>query len=424
MTLTCRNLLRVPYANRMELVTGETGLGNVVLRTHILEIAEYMDFVQKGDFIITIGYVLKNDKAKWQDFIYQLSVKEVAGLAIDTERLDDSTVELIKNTCIECECPLFIMPVEMRIPDLQESISRILYEESMKSMLAEKFFLELMYNNAPVSQSKMKRAEKYGFDNKSYYYFIDIELCFEKCFDLQDKSKIKQTYKGISGDIYTIYEENPIEQIKTILYGGLNETNAKNYIIVNGENISVLASNNPENIKDIVEKIQIELGELEIEYKIGISSKNIGIDNMNICYEQSVFARKGCSTINSAMYFENFGIEAMIHNSSDDSLLDAICESILGSVLNMEDKDKREEILETLDRFMEHNCNYDETAEILYCHSNTVRNRISDIEKRLGISHTNFNDMFNIKLAMAIYHRDRNTSYMTGRERIFYNDLP
>lgn len=402
MALTCRNLLKVPYANKMELVTGEVGLGNIILRTHVLEILGYMDFVQKGDLIITIGYVLNNDKEKWQEFIYQLSVKEVAGLAIDTERLDKDTLKLIRDVCIECECPLFIMPVEMRTPDLQESISRVLYEESMKSMMAEKFFLELMYNNSPISQSKMKRAEKYGFDFELYYYFIDIELCFEKGFDLQDKGK--QTYKGISGDIYTIYEENPIEQIKTILYGCVNEVKSRTYIIVNGEKLTLLISPRPMKIQDIVNNICRELKELNIEYKIGISSKTMGLEGMSTCYEQAVFARKGCNQINSAVYFENFGIEAIIHNSGTNSLLEAICESILGPVLNMKDKPKKEEIIETLSRFIENNCNYDETAAVLYCHSNTVRNRISDIEKRLGISHTNFNDMFNIKLALAIYN--------------------
>ena len=62
MALVCRNLLKVPYANKMELVTGEVGLGNIILRTHVVEIADYIDFVQKGDLIITIGYVLLNNK--------------------------------------------------------------------------------------------------------------------------------------------------------------------------------------------------------------------------------------------------------------------------------------------------------------------------------------------------------------------------
>lgn len=57
MSLTCRNLLKIPYGNKLELAAGEEGLGNIVLSSHVLEILEYMDFVQKGDLIITLGYV-------------------------------------------------------------------------------------------------------------------------------------------------------------------------------------------------------------------------------------------------------------------------------------------------------------------------------------------------------------------------------
>lgn len=407
MALTCKNLLKIPYANKMEFVAGEDGLGGVIQRTHILEIIEYMDFVQKGDFIITLGYVLKNDKERWKEFLNLLFEREIAALAIDTERLETDTVKMIRELCEKNACPLFIIPVEMRIPDLQESISKVLHEESMKSMLAEKFFLELMYNNSLVSNSKIKKAEKYGFDMNRMYYFVDIELVADRDLDLQDGSKIKQTYKGITGDIYTIYDENPVEQLKTILYGCIGGKDVGNYIIANGEKLTVLVSPHPAMIQNVVDSICTELNELEIEYKIGVSTKTKGLENMNICYEQAVFARRRCDENSHVKYFETFGIEAIIHDSTDTQLLTSICESFLGAVLAIEDEAKREEIFNTLNEFIRHNCSYDETAEVLYCHSNTVRNRISDIEKRLGISHTNLNDMFNIKLALAIYQNNR-----------------
>lgn len=406
MSLTCRSLLKIPYASQMELATGEEGLGNVILRTHVLEILGYIDFVQKGDLIITIGYVLKNDKEKWREFIYELNEKEIAGLAIDVERLHTDTVEWIQSLCTECGCPLFIMPVEMRTPDLQESISRVLFEESMKFMMAEKFFLELMFNNTPISPGKLKRAEKYGFDFEKQYYLADIALCMEKGMDLQDKSKVKQTYRGISGDVYMIYDEAPVEQIKTILYGCVNGLETRPHIIVNGEHLILLVSPDNMDIRNLIRNICDELEELDMEYKIGVSSRIMGIENIHTGYEQAVFAGRRCNQINSVGFFETFGIEAIIHNSPDKELLQAICESILGPILKMKDESKKEEILETLHQFIEHNCNYEETAEVLYCHSNTVRNRISDIEKRLGISRTNFKDMFHITLALAILNND------------------
>lgn len=411
MALVCRNLLKVPYANKMELVTGEVGLGNIILRTHVVEIADYIDFVQKGDLIITIGYVLLNNKDKWEEFIYQLCEKEIAAIAIDVERLHKDTVELIKRTCIECECPLFIMPVEMRTPDLQDSISRLIYEEKLKSTMAEQFFLELMYSNVPISLNKIKKAERYGFDSLAEYYFIDIKLNLDKNADIKTDSKCQQIYTGISGNTYTIFEENPIEQIKSILYGCIDVTDRKSYIIENGDNLTVLVSPEPFGINDMAEKIFKELRELDIEYIAGVSSKVIGLSDIYTCYEQALFSRKENKDINTCLFFEEFGIEAIIHNSVDITLLEAVCENILGPVFNISDEEKKNEIINTLSKYIENNCSYEETAKVLFCHSNTVRNRISDIETRLKIDHTKFNDMFNVKLALEIYKNINNKQY-------------
>lgn len=401
MALTCRNLLKVPFANRMELVAGESGLSNIITNTHVLEIPEYVDFLKAGEFVISIGYLLGNDKRKWEDFIYRICEKRIAGIAIDAERLNPDTLECIKKACNECECPLFIVPVEMRFPDLQESIFSVLHEESMKTEMAEKFIMGLMYDNSPITQSKIRKAEKYGYHLSEYYFFVDIKLKLQKDFVIEDESKKRQTYTGVSGDIYTIYDENPFEQIKKILYQRMQELGINVYIISNGDKISLLVEATNGEISQALSVVCAQLKEREIDYRIGVSSKVKGLEALYLYYEQAVFARKNCDKEHPIQYYDSLGIEAIIHNHTNTELLGAVCENILRPILEL-NAPKRDEMLETLDCFLKNDCNYEKTAQAMFCHGNTIRNRVADIEKRLQISHTSFQDMFNVKLALTI----------------------
>ena len=401
MALTCRNLTKIQYGNLLELVAGEEGLNNIILSSHVLEIIEYMDFVKKGDLIITLGYVLQNDKEKWKEFIYKLCEKESAGIIIDRERLENDTIEIIKNVCNQCDFPLFVMPVEMRMPNLQDSISAVIYEEGMKGMLAEKFFLEIMYSNMPVSLSKIKKAEKYGFDVSAKYCFIDVECKIDKNIKSMDFGEEKKIYRGLKGATYTIYDENVNEYIREKLNDCIKEYSDNYYIIVNGEKHTILLNSDNNRTEKILYRIKDTLSRQEILYRIGISCSFRGVENINKCYEQAVFARHRCD-YNEEKYYENYGIDAIIHSSTDYELLKSIRDNFLGTILEINEEIKRVEMLRTLEEFIKHNCNYEDTAKVLYCHSNTVRNRISDIEKRLGIDHSSYNDIFNIRLALGI----------------------
>lgn len=401
MALTCRNLLKVPFANRMELAAGESGLSNIITNTHVLEIPEYINFLKDGEFVISIGYLLGNDKRKWEDFICRICEKRIAGLAIDTERLTKDTLECIKRVCDECECPLFIVPVEMRFPDLQESIFSVLHEESMKMEMAEKFIMGLMYDNSPITQSKLRKAEKYGYHLSEYYFFVDIKLILQKDFVMGDQSKPRQTYTGVSGDIYTIYDENPLEQIKTILYRRMQELGTNAYIITNGDKLSLLMEAPNAELSGALDMVCTELAARGIDYRMGVSSKVKGLEALYLYYEQAVFARKNCDKEHPINYYDSLGIEAIIHNHTNTELLGAVCENILRPILEL-NAPKRDEMLETLDGFLKNDCNYEKTAQAMFCHSNTIRNRMADIEKRLHISHTSFQDMFNVKLALTI----------------------
>ena len=268
MALTCRNLIKIPYASMLKLVAGEEGMGNVILCSHVLEIIEYVEFVKKGDLIITLGYMMKNNIDKWKEFIDLICEKEIAGIVIDSERLNKKTVDALIRYCNEYQCPLFVMPIEMRMPRLQEIVSTVVYEEKMRSMMGEKFFLELMYNKLPLSLSRIKKAERYGFSERADYYFIDIECVFDKNLDFDKFEIYDKTYKGISGEVYKIYDEDIEEYLKESIDTCIKEFTQDGYVIANGEKITILIKVNNMAIGNIVEKVSKHLFKYGLQYII------------------------------------------------------------------------------------------------------------------------------------------------------------
>ena len=61
-----------------------------------------------------------------------------------------------------------------------------------------------------------------------------------------------------------------------------------------------------------------------------------------------------------------------------------------------------EEILNTIDKFLENSLNVSETSRQLYIHRNTLVYRIEKLEKATGMDVRNFDDALSFKIAMMV----------------------
>ena len=100
----------------------------------------------------------------------------------------------------------------------------------------------------------------------------------------------------------------------------------------------------------------------------------------------------------------NHGVVAWSHNNVEDAyfkmeILEAYCRTVLGPVEQGEG-DYGDELLRSLDAFIEHNGHWEKAANALYCHRHTLRYRIRRVEQLTGRDFSNARDRIEFWLAL------------------------
>jgi purine catabolism regulator len=97
--------------------------------------------------------------------------------------------------------------------------------------------------------------------------------------------------------------------------------------------------------------------------------------------------------------YEDLGAFQLLLSLQDDDALISYCRSVLGPVEEGEG-DYGDELLRSLDVFIEHNGHWERAASALYCHRHTLRYRIRRIEQLTGRDFGNARDRIEFWLAL------------------------
>ena len=97
--------------------------------------------------------------------------------------------------------------------------------------------------------------------------------------------------------------------------------------------------------------------------------------------------------------YEDLGAFQLLLSLQDDEALSSYCRSVLGPIEQTEG-DYGEELVRSLDVFIEHNGHWEKAAAALYCHRHTLRYRIRRIEQLTGRDFSNARDRIEFWLAL------------------------
>jgi len=95
----------------------------------------------------------------------------------------------------------------------------------------------------------------------------------------------------------------------------------------------------------------------------------------------------------------DLGAFQLLLSVQDDEALNAYCRGVLGPI-EQEEGDYREELLRSLDMFIEHNGHWEKAAAALFCHRHTLRYRIRRVEQLTGRDLSNARDRIELWLAL------------------------
>ena len=238
------------------------------------------------------------------------------------------------------------------------------------------FFQQLLLDNLLLVDIYNK-AQKLHIEAAIPRCVLVIELSAIK--DPSAFEMVKELFNTQTGDYVTTVDEDHIVVIKALRTGddySLLESNAKMLV-------DMFSSEAMTNVRVAFGTIVNDIKGVSKSYK----EANMALDVGKIFYaEKSVIA------------YSTLGIGRLIYQLPIN-----LCEMYIDEVFGGElSEEIDEEILYTINKFLDNSLNISETSRQLYIHRNTLVYRIEKLEKATGMDVRNFDDALSFRIAMMV----------------------
>lgn len=157
--------------------------------------------------------------------------------------------------------------------------------------------------------------------------------------------------------------------------------------------------------RDVLPRLMARLRELFPKKKMtcGVGN-NVSILDASESYGQACYALKAGTMVgleSELFVFEDMGIYRLISRVGSTDELPRLCHELLTPLIE-EDIGSKLNLIETLRTYFRTGCNLTQTGKELYIHYNTVRYRLSVVEKLCGISLSDYEERLALENAIAL----------------------
>lgn len=132
---------------------------------------------------------------------------------------------------------------------------------------------------------------------------------------------------------------------------------------------------------------------------VGVSSVVQNIDQLSILYDETLAALKAKNPKKQVQYFEDLGIESVLFQLSDDTLINRFVDKQVGELLEV---DKNFDLIKTLYAYIENGININNTAKALSMSISGLRYRLSKISDILNIDLDDTKSVFSVYMALNV----------------------
>lgn len=137
--------------------------------------------------------------------------------------------------------------------------------------------------------------------------------------------------------------------------------------------------------------------------RVGVGKEYANPTELFRSYQEAKVASKLGNLLqdqNHTPFFIDLGIERILYNHDRQELEEFYKEML--NPLEQFDKSQKNELMETLEKYIMNHCDMKETAEALFLHPNTLRYRLKRIEEVLDIEVKDFDTILSLMVAFKI----------------------
>lgn len=397
--MNCEDLMGMKQIRSgMKLVAGAAGISRTVRWIYFADCVQCLskdfnvaELIHGEELVIVTNESLTDNDDRIIDMIRVMNEKNIAGFVINEGQISQKVIDY----CNEQDLPLFELAIELHLIDLSQIVCKALVEEEINTNSREQILSTILYSEHPNIEEIIEQANYLGVSLSGRHRVAVLKIQEQK------DSSGKSMEEGRFMEMW--------ENIKKCIRNEFRSYGLQRVMVLRQIDMAVALIPADLFSRDllvtIIENIirHIESGyHIPIEAGIGMAYEYIEDFKKSFQEAKNTLAiSKILSTKERVYFYENLGIYSLIAQISNGKFLDEFVENKIGKLIKA-DQMQEGELCETLESYLDHNCNANATAESLYIHRNTMRYRLDKIKK---ILEDDLNDMpvfLELKLAFAI----------------------
>ncbi|MDQ6811710.1 MAG: PucR family transcriptional regulator ligand-binding domain-containing protein [Actinomycetota bacterium] len=354
----------------LALASGQDAAKASVRWVHSTELADPTPWLRGGELLLTTGLQLNGPKVQ-RELIDRLADHEIAGLGFGTGFTHKRLPAALLSAARKRSFPVFEVPYDLPFIAITERAFAQLvnerYEMLQRNMVGDVLAEALTGHLYP--EELQARLRPFGIG----------ERVAVLAFSLSDPSAGASLLEGI-------LERERVHNLVAIRSGLL-------CAVIDPDGLDPV---------ELARKIRVELAARFGEVRAA-ASRASSTHALRLSFHEARCALEAVRLANGrapeVATYEDLGAFRLLLSLQDDDALISYCRGVLGPVENGEG-DYGDELLRSLDVFIEHNGHWEKAASALYCHRHTLRYRIRRIEQLTGRDLSNARDRIEFWLAL------------------------
>jgi purine catabolism regulator len=369
----------------LELVSGQQTAQTHIRWVHSSELADPTPWLKGGELLLTTGLQLTGPKVQ-RELIERLADHRIAGLGFGTGFTHKRLPTALLAAARKREFPLFEVPFELPFIAITErAFAQLLnerYELLQRNMFGDVLAEALAGHLYP--EDLLARLRPFGIGERA------AVLVFKPANDPS----------AAAGAVERILQREHVSSLVAVRAGLLCAVIDVASSGQAAERAGTAAATSAP--VDIARKIRGELGARFGEVRAA-ASRPAPTQALRLSFHEARCALEAVRLRNGdapdVASYEDLGAFQLLLSLQDDDALASYCRRVLGPI-EEEDGGYGDELVRSLDAFIEHNGHWEKAAAELYCHRHTLRYRVRRIEQLTGRDLSSARDRIEFWLAL------------------------
>ncbi len=372
----------------LTLATGEEHAQASVRWVHSTELLDPTPWLRGGELLLTTGLQLQGAKLQ-REFVQRLAEREIAGLGFGTGFVHRKLPAAVLNAARKLDFPLFEVPYELPFIAVTERV--------FAQLLNERYEL-LQRNMAGDVLAEALTGRLYPDELQSRLRPFGIgESAAVLAFAMRDPGTAASALEAMLERAGT---HSLVALRNGLLCAVIDCPN--NTHLDHPAGTGDLSGASGEDPVELAGRMRRELASRFGEVRAS-ASRPAPTHNLRRSFHEARCAleavRLSNGTAPEVASHKDLGAFQLLLSLQDDDALASYCQSVLGPIEG-DEGEYGDELLRSLDVFIEQNGHWEKAAQELYCHRHTLRYRIKRVEALTGRDFSHARDRIEFWLAL------------------------